>query len=191
MSTIPRDVLVPPAGYRCREAGLFIAQLDDQSARLTKDTANLKVAALEWQPAPGMNTIGMLLAHIAIVEVYWTQVGPLGLTTFETESVLGIGLDDDGMPLAEGGAPPATLRGKDLAFFTDLLGRARAYARRAVADLTDADLEREVTRSRRDGTAHEVLNLRWILYHMLEHEAGHYGQINLLTHQFRLAGRRD
>jgi uncharacterized damage-inducible protein DinB len=191
MTVITRDVLVPPPGYRSREAGLFVAQLEDQSARLTKDTRDLTPAALAWQPAPGMNTIGMLLAHIAIVEVYWTQVGPLGLTAYETESVIGIGLDDDGMPLAEGGTPPATLRGKDLAFFDDLLARARGYSKRALADLTDADLEREVTRRGRDGAVRSVHNLRWILYHLVEHEAGHYGQINLLAHQFRLAGRRD
>jgi hypothetical protein len=25
----------------------------------------------------------------------------------------------------------------------------------------------------------------WALYHIVEHEAGHYGQINLLRHQYR------
>ena len=39
--------------------------------------------------------------------------------------------------------------------------------------------------SRRDGSVHET-TMRWILYHILEHEAGHYGQINLLAHQYRL-----
>jgi hypothetical protein len=28
--------------------------------------------------------------------------------------------------------------------------------------------------------------MRWILYHMVEHFAGHYGQINLLAHQARI-----
>jgi len=174
-----------PQGFRSREAASFIAQLDDQSERLVTDTRHLTPAALEWQPAPGMNTIGMLLAHIAIVEVFWTQVGPLGLTSFETESVLEIGIDDDGMPVAAGGAPPATLRGKPLAFFDDLLDRARVYSKQAVARLTDEDLEREISRTRRDGSVHET-TMRWILYHMVEHEAGHYGQINLLAHQHRL-----
>jgi uncharacterized damage-inducible protein DinB len=135
-----------------------------------------------------MNTIGMLLAHIAVVEVFWTQVGPLRQTEFETESVLGIGIDDDGMPLAEGAAPPPGLSGRDLAFFDDLLRRARAYSRPVIAGLRDADLDREITRTRRDGSIH-VADIRWILYHMVEHLAGHYGQINLLAHQYRLAAR--
>jgi hypothetical protein len=27
--------------------------------------------------------------------------------------------------------------------------------------------------------------MRWVLYHMLEHFSGHYGQILLLRHQYR------
>ncbi len=189
MAILTHSVVVPPAGCRSPEAGSFIAQLDDQRARLAEDARHLTAEALAWQPAPGMNTIGMLLAHIAIVEVYWTQVGPLRLSTFETESVLGIGLDDDGMPLPEGGRPPAALIGRELAYFDDLLARARTYGKAAIATLTDTDLERQITRKRRDGTV-TVHNMRWILYHMVEHFAGHYGQINLLAHQYRvMAGR--
>ena len=189
MATLVREVLVMPPGCRSSAAASFIAQLDDQTTRLTADTRALTPAALEWQPAPGLNTIGMLLAHIAVVEAFWTQVGPLGLTEFETKSVIGIGTDDDGMPLAAGGAPPANLRGKDIAYFDDLLARARTYSRQAIARLTDADLEREITRTRRDGSVH-MTTVRWILYHMVEHQAGHYGQINLLAHQHRLATPR-
>lgn len=185
MTTIVREVLEMPAGFRSKEAASFFAQLNDQSARLTEDTRLLTPDALAWQPSTGMNTIGMLLAHIAIVEVFWTQVGPLAMTTFESETILGIGIDDDGMPLAEGGSPPAALRGKDMAWFDDVLRRARDYAHKALAALSDADLERDITRTRRDGSVH-VTTMRWILYHMVEHLAGHYGQINLLSHQHRL-----
>lgn len=186
MPTVVREVLEIPAGFRSSEAASFFAQLNDQSSRMAQDTRHLTPHAIAWQPAPGMNTIGMLLAHIAIVEVFWTQVGPLGMTQFESESILGIGVDDDGMPLAEGGSPPAGLRGKDIAYFDDLLRRARAYSQKALAALTDADLERELTRTRRDASVH-VTTMRWILYHMVEHLAGHYGQINLLSHQHRIA----
>jgi uncharacterized damage-inducible protein DinB len=188
MPTIEREVLIMPAGFASREAASFIAQLDDQSARLAADTRGLTPEALAWQPAPGMNTIGMLLAHNAIVEVFWTRIAT-GQTDYRVDGVLGIGMDDDGMPLAEGGLPPAALRGKDLAFYDDLLARARTFARTTLAAFTDADLEREIKRTRRDGNQHET-TVRWILYHMVEHFAGHYGQINLLIHQHRLVGKR-
>jgi uncharacterized damage-inducible protein DinB len=53
-----------------------------------------------------------------------------------------------------------------------------------VTPLTDANLERRFTRTRADGSTFEG-NVGWTLYHILEHEAGHYGQINLLRHQYR------
>jgi len=185
--TIERDVLEIPPGYRSQEAASFIAQLNDQSARLLNDVADITPEELEWQPARGMNTIGMLLAHIAIVEVFWTQVGPEGRTSFEIDPVLGIGVDDDGIPLAPDGAPPATLAAKPFEFYRELLDKARAYATRGSQGLEDGDLGvmRRRTR-RRDGQVEEV-EVRWVLYHMLEHLAGHYGQILVLRHLYKAA----
>jgi len=181
-----RYLIVAPPEFRSPEAGTFFEQLEDQSRRLSKDTRGLEAAELEWQPAPGANTIGMLLAHIAIVEVYWIQFGPLARNQFDYRGVIGIDEMDDGIPLPAGGGPPGTLRGRDLAFFDDLLARARAHTRRALIAASDADLEREIRSPRADGST-RVVNVRWILYHLVEHQAGHYGQINLLRHLQRAA----
>ena len=184
-----RDILSSDARSPSRELDLFLAQLDDQSRRLTQDTRGLTRAALEWQPAPGMNTIGMLLAHLAIVEVFWMQVGPLGQTSTSSTETLGITMDDDGMPLPARGRPPKVLAGRTLKYYDDLIARARRHSRKVAAALNDADLDREITRKRRDGKV-QVLNLRWVFYHVLEHFAGHYGQILLLRHQIRAVGRK-
>jgi uncharacterized damage-inducible protein DinB len=193
MSAAVRNSIEPPPGFRSQEIGLYLAQLDDQSRRLTADTRGLEVGALAWQPALGMNTIGMLLAHIAIVEVFWTRLAledrPM---PFEMHDVLGIGLDDDGMPLKADARPPAGLAGRELGFFDDLLARARAHTRRIAAPLDDAYLEREIVREHpnpetREARSGRVVTPRWTLYHLLEHEAGHYGQILLLRHQIRVA----
>ena len=179
-----RHILTAHPNSRSRELESFLDQLDDQTRRLTEDTRGLTRAELEWQLAPGMNTIGMLLAHMAIVEVFWMQVGPLGLASYDSTGALGITMDDDGMPLAAHSRPPKGLAGRTLRFYDDLLARARNYVREVAATLTDADLDREVTRTRRDGQI-EVVNLRWVFYHVLEHFAGHYGQILLLQHHLR------
>jgi len=50
--------------------------------------------------------------------------------------------------------------------------------------LADDDLGREIHRRRPDGSE-RVFNVGWVLYHILEHEAGHHGQINLLKHLHR------
>src|SRR2546427_9004493 len=172
MSTPLRSIIEFPPGYRSNEVGSFIAQMDDQSRRLTEATRDLTPEELEWQPKPGMNTIGMLLAHNAIVEVFWTALvlkrdeKPTGLP------VLGIDFDDDGMPIPEEGKPPATLAGKDLAYFDDLLRQARAYSKESAKAVADSDLDREITRTRPDRTQ-RIVTVRWYFYHILEHFPGH------------------
>jgi uncharacterized damage-inducible protein DinB len=188
MTDLLRDLPIPP-GYRSREAALFVAQMDDQSRRLKVRTRDLTPEELAWQSQPGMNTIGMLLAHIAIVEADWMQTGPLGRTSFDALGVLGINEDDDGMPLADDAGPPQILAGRDLAFFDDLLARARDFTRLHATPLTDSDLDRRVERIQDDGSR-DIFTVRWVLYHMLEHLAGHFGQILLLRHTFRVAGKK-
>jgi len=173
-----------PTGYASPEVGSFLAQMDDQAKRLKEDTRGATPEELAWQPSPGMNTIGMLLAHNAVVEVYWTSVMKEVEGEIDCTKVVGIALEDDGMPLPEDGKPPAKLDGQDLGFFDDVLAKARAFCKAESASLTPTDLDAQVTRTRKDGTVVHI-NKRWILYHMLEHYAGHYGQINLLRHLYK------
>lgn len=182
-----RRILEPHEDFLSREAALFVTQMDDQTRRLIEDTRGATSAELQWQATRGLNTIGMLLAHIAIVEVYWMQIAETGKTEFDSRPVLGIGPDDDGIPVPEDGVAPATLAGKSLEFYDDLLARARTNTKRIAARYSDADLDRVWTlHSKSTGNVHRV-SVRWILYHLLEHFSGHYGQINLLRHLYRQA----
>src|SRR5436309_16086381 len=148
--TDPKNrVLAPIDGFESTEASLAFAQLEDLTARLWKDIRDAEPEELTWQPAPGMNTIGMLLAHLAVVEVFW--VASLTETAFLCEEVLGIGGDDDGLPLPPEGLPPSGLAGRGLSYFHDLIGRAREYTRKSLAPLVDSDLTREIEQRRRDG----------------------------------------
>jgi uncharacterized damage-inducible protein DinB len=186
MPTLIQRIMTPAPGTASPIAGLFLWQLDDQSRRLTEDTRGALPTELEWQPAPGMNTIGMLLAHIAAVEVGWIRAAVSGLDR-ESGEVLGLTKRQIDMPLAAGAGPPAALAGKELPYFDDLLARARAFTRASIATLTDADLDRRfrTPATWEPGSEFEG-TVGWALYHILEHEAGHYGQINLLRHQYRL-----
>jgi hypothetical protein len=192
MSPVTRNVIAIPAGYASQEVASFVAQLDDQLRRQKEQTRTLTPADLEWQPAPGMNTIGMLMAHQAIVEVGWTGIGIEDLQRNEIRfrEILGIGDEDDGMPLAPNGAPPVALAGRDLAFFDDLLDRARKHLKRVAAPVRDSDLTIMRSRTRPNGEPREV-EVRWIIYHMLEHFAGHFGQILLLQHARQALGVDD
>jgi uncharacterized damage-inducible protein DinB len=187
MPTLIQRILSPTPGTASPIAGLFLWQLDDQSRRLTEDTRGASAAELAWQPARGMNTIGMLLAHIAAVEVGWIRAAVFGLDR-DSGVVLGLSKRQIDMPLAADAAPPGTLADRELRYFDDLLARARAYTRTSIAELTDADLDRRFrTPASWEGGGGEFEGtIGWALYHVLEHEAGHYGQINLLRHQHRV-----
>jgi uncharacterized damage-inducible protein DinB len=174
---LPRDPSLRVSDQR--DIALFVAQLDDQSRRLEQAVAGLDPAALEWQPAPGRNSTGMLLAHIALTEVFWIGVAAgrgrdRGAAEAYGREVLGHGLDDDGMPLAPGGRHPAVLAGWTVDRYVGLLRRARANLRDVVATWTDADLA-GLARYRDRETSRE-----WILYHLLEHYAQHAGQSALV-----------
>jgi uncharacterized damage-inducible protein DinB len=178
MTPTPDRVLAPLPEFTSPEASLYVAQLDDLTRRLREDVREATPEQLAWQAAPGTNTAGMLLAHMAIAEAYWAAMA--AERAFVCEKVLGIGADDDGMPLPDGGLPPQGLAGKSAAFYFDLLLEAREYTREAVTPFTAADLAQPIELRRRTGTV--PANRHWILYHMVEHFAGHYAQVNLLLH---------
>ena len=180
-------LLATPAGFRSAEAARFLWQMDEQRRGLIELTRGASVEELAWQPAPGMNSIGMLLAHIAFAEAHLTQVGLRGEANGHAQDVIGITEEEEGLPLPPGAPPSPALAGKHLEFFDDLLRRARAHTHAVARALDDADLARTVTRTRPDGTR-RVFNVAWVLYHLLEHEAGHRGQVALLRHLHRQHG---
>lgn len=191
--------LVPSEGFRSAVAATLMAQVDDLNRRTLDAAKGLTPEQLAWQPygpapgsAPGekgtgFNTIGMLLAHIAVAQTHITQVGLIGDRDGHVQDVIGITVDDEGMPLAPDDPPSPALAGKDLAFFAELIARAGTCVRQAAEKLTDADLAADVVRPPRpDGTV-RVFDRRWILHHIAEHTAGHMGQILLLRRMLERA----
>lgn len=179
------NVMRIPSGYRSAEAASFIGQLDDLTARLVRDLRGLSARELQWQPAPGRNSIGMLMAHLAIVEVWWLGGPSRGRTEVDFRRVIGIGVDDDGMPAAPAGRHPRVLRGKPLSFYLGMLKRSRAFVRRIARGMTPRDLEKPMKRFWVSQKTDHFFNNRWVLYHVLEHLGGHYGQILLLKELMR------
>lgn len=188
MNTAPTDLTVDPAFDPATQGivAFTIAELEDQTRLLLRAIDGLSVEQLEYQPHPGMNSIGMLLAHIAIAEFYWMNIASPRLPV-ETQgealcrAKLGIGLDDDGMPATPQAAHPQTLRGKDADFYRKLLADARAATHTVARTWNDSGLSEAIDLGRRRVTK------RWILYHIVEHLSGHYGQVCLLKHLHRAA----
>jgi uncharacterized damage-inducible protein DinB len=164
----------------------FAAQLEDQLTRLRTDVEGLDVRQLEWQPQKGVNTVGMLLAHLAVVDLWWLHLAPRQTPEADGDrifkEVIGIGGDGDGLPLAADGEHPATLAGKPFANYWKMIERARAVAHTDLRHWKDAELNNTYPLGDR------VISREWTVYHVLEHFCGHYGQILLLKHMMRDAG---
>jgi uncharacterized damage-inducible protein DinB len=175
-----RDFIRPARGFRSPEAAVFVASLDDLTRRMAENLAGLGPRELEWQPAPGRNSIGMLLAHCALVEAAWMGGAAIGETRVDFERIVGIGIDDDGMPAAPDARHPRALRGWRLPDYLALLVRSRTFVRRIAKRWTARELEQPLRREWRSQNRIQFYHRRWILYHLLEHLAGHYGQMLLL-----------
>lgn len=183
MSTPARRIesrIVPARGYHSAEVALKVAEIAEVHDQIVRAASSLTPAQLAWQPAPGHNTLGMLLAHIAVAEVHIAFVVLKGERDSRVHDVLGIDADDDGMPLPPGGTPPAVLDGKPWAFFDDLLERALAHTRQACLALDDSVLGVEIVRPPRPDGSVRVFDRRWGLHHLVEHAAQHLGQIQVL-----------
>ncbi len=157
----------------------FAEGLVDQHRRLEAVLARPGLD-FEWQPAPGRNSIGMLVAHNAITEVFWLDVAANEIargvaTDARLVSRLGLAADDDGMPAKPDGKHPAALSGWTRERYLELLVRTRDCTREVLATWHDADLETTIRLGERD------VQRGWILYHVLEHFAQHAGQVSLLA----------
>jgi uncharacterized damage-inducible protein DinB len=180
--------IVPEPGCRSAEVALKLAEIAEVHGQLVGAVRALAPAQFTWQPSPGRNTVGMLVAHIAVAEVHLGQVGLRGERDGHVADVLGIGVADDGMPLAPDGLPPSALDGRTFAFYDDLLARALAHTRFACAEIEDSMLAQEIVRPPRPDGSYRVFDRRWVLHHMVEHAAQHLGQILVLKRGLPVAG---
>jgi uncharacterized damage-inducible protein DinB len=185
MSATERQFLKTASRCRSKEVALQLGMLDDMTQRLfDEDLKGVTKGELTWQSSPGNNTISMLLAHLAIVETYWTQVGVERVEMADVSRVIGIDMYDDGLPMPSGGLPPDPLKMKPLSWYKDLLKKSRQYVTPKWSRLTDADLKKRLVRKRKNGDR-VFTDPRWVLYHLIEHFACHQGQILLIRHQYR------
>jgi len=176
MSTVSLPI---PDGYDFETSPVVsttAAELDALLATLTRRVGEATPEELEWQLRPGMNTIGMLLAHLAVVEVYWVEAVGRGIDSEEEanriiQGVLGIRMEEDGMPIPENGTHPLSLAGKTAADYLEILRRARSATHQSLRSWDDRRLAETRTVDGRE------VSLAWLLYHLVEHFSYHLGQI--------------
>ena len=125
------------------------------------------------------HAIGALVLHIGESEWYWMQYVISGQKI--TDQIRGAAYWDvlkDPKAFSE--------KGYSAEFCLIEIGKIREQTHQTLASFKDSDLER-IFSIERGGETHDR-SLRWILHHLIDHEAQHKGQILMLK---RLIGLKN
>jgi uncharacterized damage-inducible protein DinB len=156
----------------------FLGMLAKTRSTTLRKIENFSVEELDWQCRPGWNTIGALLLHIIALEHYFRIEFVEGrkLTTEEEEKWL--------PALDLGHHVPKLIRKLPVGFYQTSFEESR---RLFLASFKNIDFE-SFTRRVEGYDPQEGCNLAWVLYHMIEDEIRHCGQIALLHKLFHGRG---
>lgn len=157
---------------------LQLSGMEEVREQLRKAVANLSDEEVTRRAVPGAHSIGALVLHIGEAEWWWINCIIQGhrLTEEDRQQPYWDVLDD----------PDAfATKNYSARFCLDMIDSIREETRSFLASLTDDDLEKTYSHTRGERTMEA--NLRWILHHLIDHEAQHKGQILMLK---RLLGAK-
>lgn len=176
MTTKKRDQLLiaPLAGYDPTIAR-WLWLLTDIRARTLDVLAGMAESTLDWRPDDEANTIGTLLYHIVAIELDWLYVEILERPDYGPEVVALLPHD-----VREPSGRLTPVHGETLADHLMRMAAARQLLLTALRPMTAEDFYRVRRLDPYDVTP------EWVLYHLLEHEAGHRGEIGELRRQAEL-----
>jgi len=150
------------------QVGLLLAVLEDVTKEWREELGDVSEEQIVYQPFPGGHSIGALILHIADVEVFWLyEVGASKERPAEELKTL---LSEETQQYqVQWPVPPR----QPLAWYFAQQDAVRERTRQAVLALNDP----EHIGRRRDWE----FTLRWLLNHVISHEAYHGGQAVLLS----------
>jgi len=131
----------------------YLERLQSLHEDMKKTINRLPQAALDWVPAPGMNSLCVLVVHAAGAERYW--IGDVACQD----------------PSDRNRAAEFEVRGLEAANLEARLDQSLSFARDALAGLKLVDLKKARTSPRDD----RKFTTGWALAHALEHTALHLG----------------
>lgn len=159
-----RRLIVEPAADLPAEVGRWLWVLADTRRRTLETLDGFDEARID-EPGPGGNTVGTILAHIAVIETDWLYV-----------EILGEEYPADLLPLlppkvrdADGHLLPTP--GLTLARYLNALTAVRDHLIDRISQLQPGDLDRVRSLPEYD------VSPAWVLHHLVQHEAEHRAEI--------------
>ncbi len=179
----PRIITCNPVEGYTPQIGRYVAQMDEVRRDLKQEVNGLIVGQLDWHPDEWTESIGTLLLHLDAVEWSWIH-----------EDIFGVSDDDypgvwsEAMPIRFG---VPQVQGRPLEWYLEKLDATRERTLEVLRGFTDDDLLRLVGEANLGPEMEKrstLYTIDWIVWHILQHEASHVGQIELLR---RLAPRNS
>jgi uncharacterized damage-inducible protein DinB len=167
--TRTREQVEPLAGYE-PDIGRWLWALEDMRRATKAGLADITQPELDWTPPGEGNSIGTLLYHIAAIELDWLYTEVLeGREPWPADitNLFRVGVRDE-----QGGLSP--IHGVGLSDHIHRLDGVREHLLAAFRDMTVQEFRRL-----RSFPSYDVTP-EWVLHHLIQHEADHRGQIELL-----------
>jgi uncharacterized damage-inducible protein DinB len=168
MTPTDRFKITTEPGY-APEVGRLVCAMDRARSRTLDAVQGLTQPQLDHLFDANANSIGALLTHIAAIETLH------GILSLEKRMPTPEEMATWGAAFSLGDAARASIKGKPLEHYLDLLARTRENTKSRLRDKTDAWLLEE-----HDYVNGERANNWYIWFHVPEDETNHRGQINLI-----------
>ena len=151
--------------------GYYLAGMEEVRRQLVAAVKDIPNNLIGKPAFLGAHSIGGLVLHIGEAEWFWMQMVVSGhqLTEADKKAPYWDILDDVDAVARNGYTAECCLQEAE---------KIRNQTRDVLFSYNDKDLERIITYERPDKPT--VHNLRWILHHLIDHEAQHKGQILML-----------
>ncbi|MGI8924908.1 MAG: DinB family protein [Fimbriimonadales bacterium] len=163
----------PLPGYQ-EPYGLLCAILQDGTNEWRWELdQDLSEEAVVWQPVPGGHSIGGIILHIAITEVFWFERFALDIP-WDPEEVNLLMAEEIDVDEWRWPVPPR----QPISWYFELQDRIRTRMLESIKRWPPADTAKE-----HDGRQR---TMRWVLGHVIQHEAYHGGQAVLINRLWHL-----
>lgn len=147
--------------------------LEDLRLVTLKGIDHLTDEQLFKQPVEGEYPVGAYLMHLAECEIYWLEVlsGIKQPDDLKKEAYYDVWFDSYKKP-----EPPQSPPAKE--DYMKVLEKSRKNFFDYISGMEDKNLEETITRKSNDREIQ--ISKKWIIYHIIEHEAHHRGQMFML-----------
>lgn len=138
------------------------------------------------RPTPGMWAVWQLAGHMAGARTYWLHdvLGEGDTALRELFRVASTTVPD--LPLEDAGWEDDEDHPRGSAEIVDALRRTWVLIEDCLRRWTSDDLAVEVLRRRRSGT--QTVTRQWVIWHLIEHDLHHGGEISLILGSHGLQG---